>query len=169
MTAYLRERTTVKNAANILLSHGQDRRAVDRTDLGRPGTLRIGDVAPTEIVVADLTRDGCRISTEVALSARDIVSIGLPGVGIVTAQIIWYGPSGYGCEFVTQLPSGAVTAAFLPCNIHRLDRPGHDTASRAAPPLMIEKWPARRRALCLGMASLTAWAVIAIGVAALSR
>jgi hypothetical protein len=102
------------------LQDSGERRGQHRGALGRTGVLRLLDtsVAPaTEVVIADLTRDGCRIETEATLRSGVAVEIGIPNVGRVTGRLVWHSKRGYGCAFSKRLPSGAVTAAFGPSNV----------------------------------------------------
>lgn len=87
-----------------------DRRADERTPIERAAVLRIDGQAHA-IEVDNLTRDGCKIRTTLDLAPGLMVTIGLAGVGTVSARVVWRSASGYGCAFEQSLPAGAVTAA----------------------------------------------------------
>lgn len=79
--------------------------------------MRIGDGAAIPVIIADLTRDGCRIVTDAVVAPDSACRIGIANVGLTAGQLVWQGADGYGCAFDVSLPSGAVTAAFGGSNI----------------------------------------------------
>lgn len=87
-------------------------RGEPRLALGRPGTLRRQDQPQLDILIADLTRDGCRIEVDETLLPDEHVVIGLAGIGSVEARVVRRSATGYGCVFLTSLPRGRVSAAF---------------------------------------------------------
>ncbi len=90
---------------------------VERATLGRTGTLRIADAAPFEVMISDLTRDGCRIETEANLAPNSDVQVGIAHIGLTAGRIVWRGSAGYGCRFDQPLPAGVVTSAFGASNV----------------------------------------------------
>jgi hypothetical protein len=147
--------------ANLQPVRGTDRRQTLRSGYGRLGTLRIADAAPSEVIVDNLSRDGCRIRTELPLTRNMPVAIGLAGVGIIAARVVWYGCDGYGCAFDNRLPAGSVTAAFSPTNIRPLElSPGQPTRSDVFVASPSPKWPVAHRALAVLLLSGVSWAVI---------
>lgn len=110
-----------------------DRRLEPRPSLGRQGTLRTADGARFDIVVSDLTRDGCRLHTDAALTPGAIVNVGLAHIGLTPAQIVWHGSAGYGCRFDQALPRGAVSAAFGTSNVRLLDNAALPPSTKASP------------------------------------
>lgn len=98
---------------NAHLYRQDDRRIEDRVPVERTGTLRIAEHPPEAIMVADLTRDGCRIDAPVPLAPGTVVGVGIAGVGVVEAEVRWRNGSMHGCAFAEPLRSGAVTAAVM--------------------------------------------------------
>ncbi len=145
------------SARNIVLDT-PTRRDDDRTPVGRTCILRVASRPPVVSELLDLTRFGCRIKTRQALAAEELVQLGIAGVGGIEARVVWHGEEGYGCEFLTPLRAGAVSAATQE-NVVSLD---------VAPVAVPFKWPIRYRALFLVAYAVAPWlAVGAIGYAAM--
>ena len=149
---------------------GADRRHTARPGYGRAGTLRIADAPPSEVVVDDLSRDGCRIQTALPLKPDMAVAIGVAGVGIIAARVVWHGPEGYGCAFDNRLPAGSITAAFSPTNIRHLelspDRPSEGDVFFSTETV---KWPVGRRTLAIGVLAAGSWAILGALAFAITR
>ncbi|KEQ49359.1 PilZ domain-containing protein [Sphingobium chlorophenolicum] len=82
-------------------------RVSNRQKLLRPSTLRLRE-RPFDVVIDDLSDEGCRISAPVALAAGQAVSLGLPGVGTCTARVIWSDGKTAGCQFDQPLLAGQI-------------------------------------------------------------
>jgi hypothetical protein len=139
---------------------GYDRRTDDRTRIERPAVLRIADIA-LDIRVEDLTRDGCKISTDMDLEIGSTVTLGFAGIGRATAQVVRRDAAGYGCIFDETLPSGAVTAATR----NNVD---HFSGSRAiVQPVDVAdvKWSPRQQALLVIGATSALWGLVILGAA----
>ncbi|MCT8000324.1 PilZ domain-containing protein [Sphingomonas sanguinis] len=147
--------------AQVVDTFGQDDRSEERTLLERRGVLRIdGDVRPYDVVVLDLTREGCRIDTKLPIAEGSRIEIGLANIGRVRATAVWQGVEGLGCVFDRALPSGAITAAQGPTNVLSLS--GEDMANeRAMEPYKLR---VRTRLMVLGGACVLSWGVIAAAV-----
>ena len=140
-----------------------DRRADMRLSIDRPAVLRTEERV-YEIRVDDLTRNGCRITSDVDLQVDTVVTLGFAGVGQSRAQIVGREELGdafvYGCYFEQPLPSGAVTASTRN-NIGRLANEGRTTD--AFSPAEVKLGARHRMLLILGISSAL-WAAIAGGV-----
>jgi len=135
-----------------------ERRINDRTEINRAAVLRIGDQAHP-IQVENLTRDGCKIRTDLSLAPGLIVKLGFAGVGSTSARIVWRSTDGYGCAFDESLPPGAVTAALLN-NVERLDDGATDQPIVSVGDV---KWSRRRSAGVVVFSVVALWvALIAI-------
>jgi len=149
------------NQAHVVDIFAYDDRSEERTLLQRRGVLRIdGDVRPYDVVVLDLTREGCRIETNLPIAEGTGIEIGLANIGRVRATAVWQGVEGLGCVFDRPLPSGAITAAQGPTNV--LSFSGEEMASQQA--MGPYKLRARTRMMILGGSCLLSWGVIAAGV-----
>ena len=100
----------MSNAANIE-ADDKGLRMKSRAAIGRTAILRVRGVEPTEVLLADITRHGCRIVTARELAPGDAVTVGIAGVGPVAGRVVWHGAQNYGCRFDVELPSGACSAA----------------------------------------------------------
>lgn len=132
-----------------------ERRSDDRTPILRPAVLRVENRA-VEIKIDNLTRDGCKITSNTALAVGSEINLGLAGIGQVKAAIVWNDADSYGCVFHETLPSGSVTAATLN-NVNQLDMPAH--AKQQLTPLDV-KWGARNRLLFAGAATSCLWIAV---------
>lgn len=64
-------------------------RTSERQAIGRPSTLRGSDGKPVDVQIENLSATGCRLSVALSLHVGDEVMIGLPGVGMRPADVIW--------------------------------------------------------------------------------
>ena len=91
-----------------------DRRNSPRKRLDKAATLQIGKAGTIDVVVGDLTREGCRIEADAILPPGSRVKVGLCNMSPVAGRLVWRNRNHYGCAFDSPLPSGAITAAHLP-------------------------------------------------------
>lgn len=147
------------------LSNSDDRRSTDRTELGRRGVLRIGgDPRSTEVTVLDLTREGCRVETDVIVPDNADIEIGIGNLGRMKASVMWRKHDSFGCAFDVPLPPGAITAALGPTNVVAL--PSESTYAAPAP--LTHKFSPRTRLFLLLGASIVCWAAIGAVVLAIA-
>ena len=137
---------------NAHLYRQDDRRAEDRVTVERTGTLRLAEHPPEAIIVADLTRDGCRIDAPVPLAPGTMIGVGIAGVGTVQAEVRWRNGATHGCAFVEPLRSGAVTAAVM-SNVHPF--PGGTDAVAPSP-----KLSSRTSGMVLAGIAASGWAMV---------
>ncbi|UZW56589.1 PilZ domain-containing protein [Sphingobium sp. JS3065] len=131
-------------------------RVSNRQKLLRPSTLRLREQKPFDVVIDDLSSEGCRISSTVPLAAGEAISLGLPGIGRCAARVIWSGGKVAGCRFdrplhdaqieKIKLAHTVVTGSFGCAAIH-VDREG-ETMSLPS--------KSKRIALIVGL-SLLSW------------
>ena len=74
------------------------RRSSDRHVVERISTLRTGG-APSDVTIDDLSLTGFRMSGVHGLHEGDLIKIGLAGVGVREAAIVWLGDGVAGCSF----------------------------------------------------------------------
>lgn len=134
------------------LVEGDERRLLPRAPLGKPGTLRIGDGPATPVQVRDLTRDGCRIETDLKLASGLAIGIGLANVGTTSGKLIWAARGSYGCAFDAPLPAGSVTAACESTNV--VDFPGE----QRQPPV---KWTTGSTVALIAGSLVLSWGAVA--------
>lgn len=74
-------------------------RTEDRVPVARPSTLRGPNGDPGDVLIEDLSTTGCRLATATDHAIGDEVMIGLAGVGIRQAQVVWAEEGHIGCAF----------------------------------------------------------------------
>lgn len=135
-----------------------DRRGDDRTQIARPAVLSL-DGLSHPIRVDDLTRGGCKITTDIDLIVGSTVTLGFAGVGRTSAQIVRHEAGAYGCTFDELLAPGAVTAATRNNVDHFAgpDMPVHAVQSDDV------KWSPRGRVLLIAGICGLSWAAVIAG------
>ncbi len=138
----------------------ENRRSPVRPTLGRIGTLRVDGGDASAIVILDLTREGCRLETDVILAKGGVIAVGIAGVGVTPARAVWRDEHGYGCEFLRPLARGAITAAFQATNVAALSP---DVGPSSPPPeaAPATKWPPVVAAALIAGATAATWAALA--------
>ena len=86
-------------------------RTAERHPVALDGTLRDPDLKPIDILVDDLSMTGFRIPVEPGLEPRDLVSLGLAGVGTRSARIVRRDGERLGCAFLSPLDEEQLAAA----------------------------------------------------------
>jgi hypothetical protein len=64
-------------------------RESERQSMDRVTTVRGDDRKPLDVVIVDLSKDGCKIEGAVDFNVDDLVSVGLPGVGCRSGRVAW--------------------------------------------------------------------------------
>lgn len=78
-------------------------RISERHKIGRASTLRDLEFIPTDVIIDDISSDGCRLTAPHPLTPDDRISIGLPGFGMMSAHIVWVEGSCAGIKFSSPL------------------------------------------------------------------
>lgn len=148
---------TVKTAYASHGSNNGDNREVERGLLSRRGVLRVGeDVQASDVLVLDLTRDGCGIQCSAPVKPGTRIEIGIANVGRISGTVLWHGPDSFGCMFDRPLPAGSVTAAFGPPNVLSFPL----APESAAPSDVNNKLAPRTRLLMIGVAMALCWSAV---------
>lgn len=85
--------------AGLLATLYHYNRAAERLPVERPSTLRRADGKPIDATIEDLSVTGCRLTLPPNEKIVEDVMIGLAGVGIRSARVIWSEASQIGCAF----------------------------------------------------------------------
>ena len=80
-----------------------DPRGAPRIPIGRDGTIRDAANQPVEIVVQDVSANGCLLHSPLALPENQVLGIGLPGLGRREGRIVWRDGERHGIEFLWPL------------------------------------------------------------------
>jgi hypothetical protein len=82
-----------------------------RSSLSKAATLRDRAKLHVEVVIEDISRTGCRITSGSPLSVGSIVGIGIQGLGPQAGRVVRYDEDGYGCVFLLELDDEQVQTA----------------------------------------------------------
>ena len=96
----------------------------------------------------------------------------LPECGATEVGVVWATESFYGCEFVTPISPGAVSAALLsapPRSSGTAEESQDNVYEFALEDIVHDKLPLRTRLLIIGGSAVTLWGVIGLGVWGLIR
>ncbi|WP_298394720.1 PilZ domain-containing protein [Sphingobium sp.] len=83
-------------------------RTVDRFVVNRPSTMRDQEGAPIDVVIEDISETGCRIRSDAPPMIDDEIRIGIAGIGIRSARVIWNDDRSFGCTFDDALTANDV-------------------------------------------------------------
>lgn len=99
--------------------------------------------------VRNLSEKGMMLETDQDLRIGEIVHVALPGGHETDARIVWQQGNAFGCEFLTRIPTPAISAALLQAPLgtmtNREDEPGFEEIPIGIRPTMDElaDWKAR--------------------------
>lgn len=79
---------------------GAGRRAQQRVGLYEPTRLRPNDWSSLEIRILDVSAEGFRAECEALLRLRSWVSLDVPALGPIQAQVLWQRQHEFGAQFV---------------------------------------------------------------------
>jgi hypothetical protein len=137
-------------------------RTSERLPIGRASTLRGPDGDPIDVRIEDLSTTGCRLSTPISVEADEEIMIGLPGVGMRAARVIWQQEGEAGCAFTAPLAYAEVQATRTSETLMHVDFQPLPVPSIALDaPLDREIISPRMRLAVILVAAITAWALIA--------
>lgn len=144
-------------------ARGHERQFVDMA-----GTLRDSASAAIDVVIEDLSRSGFRIQPGHDLTIGESISLGLPGMGVRSAEVVRHSDYGYGCEFLNPLGAEELTAVLagtsvdpIPFPLSRLGAFSPDTPDPAERPYSRKV----RLLAALGFAAM-AWGMVALAIKA---
>jgi hypothetical protein len=83
----------------------------DRFAIDRVGTLRDHAKVPMDVVIDNLSNTGCLFALDRELLLGELVSLGLPGIGVHQARISRAEHPNYACAFLTRVSDQNISAA----------------------------------------------------------
>jgi len=112
-------------AAELYLdSQSAEARSIDRRDVDIDATIRDQNARPVDVTVTNLSRAGFAVEAAIDLPVDHELAIGIAGVGIRSAAVVWRAGQLYGCRFTRPLTpaeferalvaDSVVTADFAP-------------------------------------------------------
>jgi hypothetical protein len=116
--------------ARISEINASDQRVYRRRLLNVAAQVRDSASPPTDILVLDLSPNGCRISPSGTFGPGDSVWLKLPGIEAVYGSIAWASEGEAGCEFAATLPEADLSAVRQPAFLRRARR--HDFGCKPA-------------------------------------
>ena len=137
-------------------------RTSERLPVGRASTLRGADGDPIDVRIEDLSTTGCRLKTPMSVEIDEEIMIGLPGVGMRAARIIWQQEDEVGCAFTAPLAYGEVEATRTSKTLTHVD-----FQTRSSPPiamaLAVERRGLSTRAslAIILMSAVASWGLVA--------
>jgi hypothetical protein len=154
-----------------LYQDAQDARRAERFPIGFDATLRDPAHVPLDVVVEDISATGFRMITDADLAAGADIRLGLAGIGVHRAQIVWHANGIYGCAFVTPLTSADLNIALSAPSSAPVTLPGVGPSAQASFDADVDEQPVRKlpppvRLLVIVALAITAWIVtITLGAA----
>lgn len=145
----------------------RDRRSSDRRLLQLPAAGALADVSGVEVFIHDISRSGLLIETWTNLEVGNQIEVDLPEAGRTVARVVWSTGRFFGCQFISNIPAAALSAAMLRNPI--APPPESDDAQPPVAPLQAGEefhGVSLRTRLCiiLGLAA-TVWAAILLVMA----
>ena len=154
-------------AANAKLY--RETRAAQRYPSELDSTVRQGS-DPLDATVLDLSTHGFAIEAAEELKVGENISIGLSGIGVRTARIVWQEAGRFGCEFKQPLQHFEVAGAFSASTVVAAPFAAQATAPAVVKFSVephVERWPLRSRVALMVSTSAALWAAILVGAHAL--
>ncbi|MFC3441723.1 PilZ domain-containing protein [Sphingobium rhizovicinum] len=110
-------------------------RTVDRFVVNRPSTMRDQEGAPIDVVIEDISETGCRIRSDAIPAIDDEIRIGIAGIGIRNARVIWSDDRSFGCTFDDALSAHNVAMTMEAATLVQgvFEKPGIGPAPEATP------------------------------------
>lgn len=88
-----------------------DDRLAERYAVRLDGTLRNTNAVPQDVVIDDLSATGFRTTSATGLSINDVITLGIFGVGLRSAQVSRESDDSYGCQFLEPLTAQELSFA----------------------------------------------------------
>lgn len=137
-------------------------RSSTRRKVGKGSTLRGEDGTPHDVVLEDLSLTGFRISGRNRLTPGDEILVGLAGVGIREATVIWSDEDNAGCQFFTPISSGDMDKTITANTVVEgsfvwTRNPGQEEVVEKPHPTGLSY---RRRLAIIGVGAFGTWGVV---------
>ncbi len=130
-------------------------RGADRRQVERPSTMRNDDGAPLDVMIEDLSETGFRIRSDDVPEQDDAIMIGLAGLGVRSAVVVWQREESAGCAFDHPLSRAELEYTITADTLVRAEFGA--AAMNAGPP--VQRLRFRRRMGTIILAAIAAWGV----------
>jgi hypothetical protein len=147
----------------------------DRVAVDRMGTLRDRTNVPVDVVVDNLSKTGCLFALDRELLLGELVSLGLPGIGVHQARISRVDHPNYACAFLAPVSDQNVLAALSAETIVASAFPQIPATAAPITAQSIAAAPAPRglplgaRVAIIAGTSVALWGTIIAGILAVTR
>lgn len=109
-------------AAELYLdSQSAEARSSDRRDVDIDATIRDQHERPVDVTVTNLSRAGFAVEAAIDLPVDHELAIGIAGVGIRPATVVWRAGQLYGCRFTRALTPSDFERALIAENVVAAD------------------------------------------------
>lgn len=98
-------------AMTAKLYRSDDERLAERVPVEVDATLRNPANEALDVILLDLSTSGFRCASSETLAPGASVTLGLPGLGVNSARVVWRSGNVHGCEFDAMIPPSAIAAA----------------------------------------------------------
>lgn len=148
--------------AGLQATHYHVDRTAERLTMARPSTLRGADGKPIDATIDNLSVTGCQLTVPAWADIHTDVVVGLAGVGIRSARVIWSEADHIGCAFHTPLTLAELQQAQFPQTVEE----GRFPALPALPEHGTIEVPAKfdyavtGLVIAVGGLAIAAWALI---------
>lgn len=88
-----------------------DDRLAERHSVMLDGTLRNPQAEPQDVIIDDLSATGFRTVLAMGLAVGDVITLGVFGVGLRSAQVMRKSEGQYGCQFLEPLSAEELASA----------------------------------------------------------
>lgn len=95
-------------AAQLAVPSYEEVRTARRRMVDFTGVVREANAVLSEVVVTDLSTDGCRFRSDQQLETATTVWLKIVGNTARQARIVWKRGSEYGCEFLSPMQAGTL-------------------------------------------------------------
>lgn len=147
-----------------------DSRGTDRRDVELDATIRDERARPVDVTVTNLSRAGFAVEATIELTIDNELGIGIAGVGIRPATVVWRAGQLYGCRFKRPLTPSDFERALISESVvtASFGVAAGEAENEAAAVFVPEyKLPMRARLAVIVGSSALLWAPIIMGVRAL--
>lgn len=150
-------------AATIYTVDPAERRSRERRPVGSESTVRSTQKGAANVIVHNLSEQGCAIESDLALELGSTISIGLSGRGACQAKVLRKDGNIYGCEFLSAIDAEDARLAFTRDTVVRHSFAGQVAAGQLAAELPVAKWHPAARVSFIAGTSAALWLMLITG------
>ncbi len=151
----------MSNLAYVHSTVPAERRQRARRTVDSASTLRVHADGAVDVIVSDLSENGCAIMIPYALDIGGVISIALVGFGTFEAVVVRKNGNMLGCAFVEPIDPEIVDNAFTAATpVLRGTVAPPTAANRISTEPHVEKWSIGHRAMFWTGSIVASWAAV---------